>query len=279
MDVIKTLRLAINYIEENIDETISLNDIASNTYTSVYHFHRTFKTITGISPMEYVRNRKLALSAEDLSTRNVKVVDVALKYGYESQSGFEKAFYRFHGVTPGRVKKGNVNIKSYHPLKINISIEGGNAMDYKIINLEQFELAVLKKKFNLEETSKDDNNDIPEFWKHQSMTGGFSQLMKVADERPLYGVCEMIDDDSMYFNYGIGVKSSKPEGMDTITIEKGTYAVFKVKKQEDFGPVWDSITKEFLVNSNYERLSSPDLEYYPENKEYFAEVWIPVKEK
>jgi len=279
MDLVQTVRQAISYIEDNLCNDLKQEDVAKHVHVSMFHFHRMFKALTDITPNEYIKKRKLSKAAEDLSTSNTTVLEIALRYGYESQSGFEKAFYRFHQVTPGKVKKNNVELKAYHPLKISLNIEGGKTMDYKIINLEGFKMAAITREFNMDETSKDDNRDIPNFWTELSKNGGFEALMSVASERALFGLCAEADQNTSNFIYGVGVKSNDTKELTEIEIASGTYAVFKVDKLEDFGLVWESINKEFLVNSKYDRVMTPDLEYYPENKNHFAEIWLPVKEK
>jgi AraC family transcriptional regulator len=83
---------AMDYIERNLAEEISYAKLAQITCYSTYHFQRMFSFLTGIPLSEYIRRRRLTLAAFDLQTSNIKAVDVAIKYGYESPEAFSRAF-------------------------------------------------------------------------------------------------------------------------------------------------------------------------------------------
>ena len=80
----RTIQKAIDYIENNILDNLNYDEIAKQIYLSSYHFHRAFSMITGVTVGEYVRNRKLSLAGQELFLTKAKVIDIALKYGYES---------------------------------------------------------------------------------------------------------------------------------------------------------------------------------------------------
>ena len=94
--------------------------------------------LCGFTVAEYVRNRKLALAWNYIATSNEKIIDIALKYGYDSPDGFTQAFTRFHGITPMVARKDSVLLKSFAPLKIKFSLEGGYILNYRIENKEAF---------------------------------------------------------------------------------------------------------------------------------------------
>ena len=107
MDWIRTINDAITYMEDHLTDEITLDDIAKSVNLSVFHFHRAFSMLTGMSPAEYLRNRRLSQAGADLINKDEKVIDVALKYGYETPESFSKAFTRHHGVSPMQAKKGS----------------------------------------------------------------------------------------------------------------------------------------------------------------------------
>ena len=119
----------VDYVENNIFDKLNPDEIAKKIYSSKFHFHRAFTIITGISIGEYIRNRKLSLAGQELFITKAKVIDIALKYGYESPESFTKAFSRFHGLNPSEARISNANLVLYNPLKININITGGFDMD------------------------------------------------------------------------------------------------------------------------------------------------------
>jgi len=133
MDWITDIQKAINYIENNLLENINVDDISKYIYISSDHFQRMFNMVVGFSVSEYIKNRKLSLAAQELYLKKSKVIDVALKYGYDTHESFTKAFLRFHNVTPSDVRKSRRNIKYFFPLSIQINIKGGFIMSKKVI--------------------------------------------------------------------------------------------------------------------------------------------------
>ena len=105
MDILSRLGAAINYIEENLTTEIDYNKIAKVAHCSSYNFHRMFSLVTGFSLMDYVRNRRLTLAALELQENDSKVIDIALKYGYESPVSFARAFRALHGISPSQARK------------------------------------------------------------------------------------------------------------------------------------------------------------------------------
>ena len=133
MDWIKGLQRSIDYIEAHLTKTIDYESVASQSFSSSHHFQRVFSILCGFTVGEYIRNRRLSLAGTELATSDAKVIDVALKYGYESPDSFAKAFKKFHGILPSEVKKGGGNLKSFSRLVLKISLEGGTLMNYKIL--------------------------------------------------------------------------------------------------------------------------------------------------
>ena len=97
---------AIAYMEDHLDTELNIDDIAEKACVSRFHFQRIFNALCGFTMGEYIRNRRLTLAAQELASSEAKVIDVALKYGYESPDSFARAFTRFHGVALRREKKG-----------------------------------------------------------------------------------------------------------------------------------------------------------------------------
>ena len=131
------IQKAIDFIEENIFSNLNYDEIAKQIYSSSFHFHRAFSMIAGITVGEYIRNRKLSLAGQELFTTKAKVIDVSLRYGYESPESFTKAFTRFHGVNPSEARISSANLKFYNPLIINFNLKGG----FDMVKLEKFEIA------------------------------------------------------------------------------------------------------------------------------------------
>ncbi len=140
VDTVNYLNNAIEYIESHLDSNIEIDDIAKVALTSRFHFQRLFHAFTGFTLTEYIRNRRLTLAGEELSAKNVRVTDVALKYGYTSTDAFTKAFQRLHGVAPSKIKKGNVKLKAFPKLTLQVTITGKSDMDYRIVEMNGFKV-------------------------------------------------------------------------------------------------------------------------------------------
>lgn len=286
MDCIQSIQKAINYMEENILENINYEDVAKQVYMSNYHFHRLFSMVTGITANEYIRKRRLSMAGQELSISNAKIIDISMKYGYDSPESFTKAFTRFHGITPKDAKRSGIQLKSFNRLVIKIILEGGTIMDYKIVKNEGFQLLGKGKSFKNESISDGGNNEIPDFWIECSSTGIFNVLSKYTKEHDLYGICSSISKESKYFDYAIAMKYNGgeiPDGYNVWNVKHTLWAVFQCIGTDEkcIGDTWDRIFKEFLPSSDYNMINDLDFELYPENNDTdcFCEIWIPVEKK
>lgn len=133
MNWIHDVQNAINFMEDNLMETINADDVSRHIHSSSDYFQKTFHIVTGLSISEYIRNRRLSLAGKELHHTQAKVIDISMKYGYESPDSFTKAFTRFHGVTPAAARGSGDNLKSFYPLSIKVYIRGGFGMSRKII--------------------------------------------------------------------------------------------------------------------------------------------------
>ena len=286
MDCIQSIQKAINYMEKNILEDINYEDVAREVYMSNYHFHRLFSMITGITANDYIRKRRLSMAGQELSMSNSKVIDISMKYGYDSPESFSKAFVRFHGVTPKEAKGSGIQLKSFNRLVIKIILEGGTIMDYKIVEKEGLKLLGKVRSFKNEGILEGGNTEIPDFWKECSETRVFDELSKYTKEYDCYGVCTPVSKESNYFDYAVAMKydgGEIPEGYNIIDVKPNLWAVFKCIGTDGacIGETWNRIFKEFLPSSEYNMLDETDFEIYPENGEegLFCEIWIPVEKK
>jgi AraC family transcriptional regulator len=159
MDLLTQLNRAVSYIEANITDDDALAKVASVTLYSPYHFQRIFNYIADMPLNEYIRRRKLSLAAVDLQSSDVKVIDIAMKYGYDSADGFTRAFQRQHGVTPSEARQSGVSTQIYLPLTFQIQIKGVRKMDWRIEEREAFEVFGIERVFGKNET-----DTVPGFW-------------------------------------------------------------------------------------------------------------------
>ncbi len=279
MEWIGSLNKAIDYIETRLLEDLTYEDIAEQIYSSSFHFQRVFSMLTGMTLGEYIRNRRLSLAGQELVMSNLKVIDVALKYGYETPESFTKAFSRFHGITPNQAKKEGSNLKSFNRLVIKIKLEGGNIMDYRIVKREAYTVFVKVRSF----TSEDSNKEIPKFWTEYHKEGYHKSVCG------MLGICEQADDRTKEFRYGIGAEAKEdadiPAGFEKWTIPAYTWAVFKCvgPMPRAIQEMWGRIYSEWLPQAEYELIPDYDIELYTDedaqSDDYITEIWIPVQKK
>lgn len=286
MDLIQSLQNAIEYMEKNILEAITYEDVAKYVHVSSYHFHRTFSLITGVTANEYIRNRRLSMAGQEISISDIKVIDIALKYGYESPESFTKAFTRFHGITPNVARRAGMKLKSFNRLLIKIKLEGGTVMDYRIEKRDPFKLLTKSSKFRNESIKEEGNTEIPDFWKECGVNGVFGVLQINTENHDIYGVCEPISKESTHFDYGIGMEylgGNVPEGYTIWEVKPTLWAAFKCigDTGDCIGETWERIFSEFLPSSEYTILDDTDFELYKDsdNSDSFCEIWIPVEKK
>ncbi len=263
---------SIKYIEENLTEDLNINDIASKAYVSPFYFQKIFSILCGFTVGEYIRNRRLALAAEELSSANVKVIDIALKYGYDSPDSFTRAFTKFHGISPSASKEKGAAIKSFAPVRIKLTLEGGTMIEYKIVDKAAFTIMGKCRKFNMETSYE----EIPKFWAEHYENGG-GEIIK-----GMFGAC--VDGDGKSFDYFIADMyfpwTDIPDGCITKNFPEGTWAVFPYRGEcpKALQDVNTKIWSEWLPNcKEYELSGNYNLEVYLD-KEY-GEIWVPVRKK
>jgi AraC family transcriptional regulator len=296
MEWIETLQRAINYIEAHLLDEINYEDVARQVNMSSYEFHRAFSFMSGMTANAYIRNRRLSLAGRELLETNAKVIDIALKYGYDTPESFTKAFTRFHGVAPKYAKIEGTQLSLFNPLVIKIIMEGGKNMDYRIETTKSQKFIAMVRSFSNEIINDEENHEIPDFWSECKEKKLIKQL---SDLRPLgkkdfYGLCSPTKEGEETFNYGIGIllnedtvkfdeESMHNAGYRIWDVEPGTYAVFKCigEDGECIGDMWSRFYKEFLPQMGYKAADATDYEVYFDKGEpgVFCELWIPIKKK
>lgn len=289
MDWITGIQNAINYIENHLTEEIDYDKAAAEAACSSFYFQRIFSILCDIPLSEYIRNRRLTLAGNELNASNAKVLDIALKYGYESPESFARAFYKFHGITPSEAKKSGSKLKSFSRLSVKITLSGGSMMDYKIVEKEAFEIIEKVEAHSIE--NETNSKSIPDFWTRSHNDGTVKTLFENAtDNTFIFGVCYGNNSDSAKtFNYSIGAICDEntivPKGFRKNTIPARTWAVFECKgaMPKAIQDMWHKITAEFFPTSGYEPTYEMDIEAYTEgdmsSENYRSEIWIPVVRK
>ena len=303
MDWITGMQKAIDYIEANLTEEIDYEKVAAESFSSSYHFQRVFSILCGYTLGEYIRLRRLSLAGAELANGKEKVIDIALKYGYDSPDSFAKAFQKFHGITPSQARADGSKLKSFSRLSIKISLEGGSIMNYRIETKPQFTLLGYKKRF--EGTPYDElrHKQEGDFFittrAHQWMLKGMAN-----DKLSDYCVITNMDDDGYDFYIASttdnwerdNLYNSKVTGIDfmdkfqfeEIIIPERTYAIFETEKQRmpipEYFDLRKQIAAEWLSNNEYQMINAPEIAVYHwgivgDYTERTIEIWIPIEKK
>jgi len=269
LEIIKDINNAIEYIEDNLGSNISIDEIAKVAFTSRYHFQRMFHALTGVTLTEYIRNRRLTLAGEELSSKDVKIIDVAAKYGYESPDAFTKAFQRLHGSTPSMIKKGNARLKSFPKLSFQISIKGECEINYRIVKQDEF------KFFGVDFlTTLIDNalyKEIPEFcdkiWEDGTHLK-INEFLGYSKMNILYGIhYDFKEDGSRKYMMGWKVPDKDiPNEYKIVNIPSCTWAVFDGRGDNlntlAIADLWRLIYSEWFPSSGFEQIEGPCIEKY-----------------
>jgi AraC family transcriptional regulator len=278
---VRSLNNAIEYIEENLCQEFTCADVANSVFLSGFHFQRVFSRMTGLTVSEYVRNRRISLAGAELQARESKVIDVAMKYCYETPESFAKAFKRFHGVTPMQAKRKGVPLKYFARLTIKIVMEGGDVMNYRIVDKGIFTVVAKTREF-VDETSA---IEIPKFWNEYFAKGYHKKVCGAI------GICCAAEEGKSSWKYGIGAEDTPkfvkdiPEGFEKIQVPAYTWAIFTCvgAMPDAIQNTWKRIYSEWLPQAEYEMIQDYDIEYYTEGNtqspDYVSEIWIPVRKK
>lgn len=271
---------ALRYIEDNLAQEVDIEIAAHKAFVSKFYFQRIFGALCGMSVGEYIRLRRLSLAGEELSRGELRVIDAAIKYGYDSSDAFSRAFTKFHGITPSAAKEKGAKLKTMAPIRLKLTLEGGSIMDYKIVEKQAFTVMGVSRKFN----SNTSYDKIPKFWEEHYANGGGEKVMG------MFGICldSKGNNDSMDFEYLIADLYNPcrelPEGCTTHVIPAGTWAVFSCKGAlpEALQSVNTQIWSEWLPNCReYSLAGNYNIEMYTPPAERaedtYSEIWIPIK--
>jgi AraC family transcriptional regulator len=296
MEWLFAIRTAIDYMENHLTDNISAQDVAGQVFLSPFFLQRGFSLMTGYGIGEYLLNRRLYQAALDLQKTDEKVIDIALRYCYETPESFTKAFARFHGATPTQVREGAA-VNVFLPLTIKLSIQGGHQMECKITPMFPFKVIGFQKVFDNETAYA----EIPKFWDEICEKYAFDVYAGNAPANPYeqalmdncigeYGVCidDIGDGKFRYLVAGKYTGGDVPDGMTVYEFPRSDWAVF-----DCIGPIPEAlqavntrIFSEWLPgNPDYELCGNASVEWYDcvngekTDPDYHSAIWLPVRKK
>ncbi|MEC3654823.1 AraC family transcriptional regulator [Bacillus siamensis] len=290
MDSLKRMNSALTYIEENLTNDIDFKEAAKLAFCSEYHFKRMFSFLAGISLSEYIRRRRLTLAAFELKDSSVKVIDLAIKYGYHSPDSFARAFKHLHGIRPSEAKHNGHSLKAYPRMTFQLSIKGGNEMNYRIEEKEAFRIVGIKKRVPI--LFKGVNPDIASMWESLD-EAAINQLKELSNVAPTglisasTNFSEGRTEENGELDHYIGAATTKhcPNHLSQLEVPASTWAVFEAAGSfpTALQEVWGRIYSEWFPSSNYEQIEGPEI-LWNEHKDvtspsFKSEIWIPISKK
>lgn len=289
MDLLEKMNGALLYIEENLTNDLDYKEIARLACCSEYHFKRMFSFLAGVTLSEYIRRRRLTLAAFELKERNSKVIDIAIKYGYNSPDSFTRAFQNLHGITPTEARNNGHSLKAYPKMTFQLTIKGGIEMNYRIEDKAAFRIIGIKKKVSL--IYQGVNPEIAEMWQSLNMET-INQLKQLSNVEPrgLLSASTNFSEgrpEKGTLDHYIGAATTHdcPPNLTALEVPALTWAVFLA-----VGPfpntlqdIWGRIYSEWFPSSNYEQAEGPEM-LWNEHKDvtsptFKSEIWIPVLKK
>lgn len=300
MDWITGIQNAINYIEDHITEELDYEQIARESFSSSFHFQRVFGILCGYTLGEYIRQRRLSLAGAELARSHGKVLDIALKYGYDSPESFNKAFQKFHGITPSQARLPGAPLRSFSRLSIKISLEGGSVMNYRIEEKPALLLTGYKRRFSGDPNDKQDQDHYfaCETRLEQAILQGLCR-----EHEATYQILTNFGADGYdyYFAYHFpqwaldslqDLPADITARFENVSIPAGSYLVCETERcQFPTGKVDDlrrQVVSEWLPTSGYELRAAPEIGvihwFWEEgndtlNNSRYCEIWLPIEKK
>ena len=277
MEWVDKMNRAIDYVETHLCDEIDAEELSRIMACPFVIFQRFFVQITGIPLSEYIRRRKLTCAAYELQNTNKKVIDVALKYGYESSDSFSVAFKRMHGVAPNMARKLETNLKFYSRLNFTLVIKGVFEMNYQVVKKESFK--VVGKRLVTPEGGGT--------WAICKADGSYETIQGFGKKgQETLGLCFGFDTDGNN-DYMVGIECENDHpGFDSYVYPDDQWLVFTAEgkiSENILGNTWKRIHEEFLPQSKYKQAAYPTIEAYKlwnlEQDACIVEVMIPIKDR
>ncbi len=275
MESLGTIGKAIDYIEENLKNDISIGQVASAIGYSEYHFLRMFKKLVGLTPASYIRKRRISEIVARMETDGRSICDIAFEYGFNSKENFIRAFKAEHRILPTEYRRTKNSLLLYGKFEL---FPTDSELMCDIIDLDPFEVVAFPS----------DEEFPPNFWNKYNARG-LSKLLSGGACAVDYGVCLWnAEEERLDYWIGIPERDAKGDKSGTVRLEisSGLYAVFKTPAATHFDFIktvrrtWEYIKNVWLPKSRFERRLDYELECYVEESRQFSEtIYVPVKIK
>jgi len=286
MEWLSRLNEAVDYMEDNLSGEIELTKAAQIAACSVFHFQRMFSYIAAIPLSEYLRRRRMTAAAFELTKSDIRGIDLAAKYGYESPTAFNRALQSVHGISPSAAKTEGVKLKAFPRITFTLSVKGEAAMNYRIEKKETFRIVGVKIKLKMD--IGENFAAVPLFWQEtvtKGMIPGICRLMSAKGPFGILGVSTCMNGEDCDYYIAAVSDEEAPGDMEEYQVPAATWAIFECvgAMPDAIQTLQKRIVTEWLPSSGYEYADAPDIEVYPEgdqqSADYKCEVWLPIIKK
>ena len=279
MDWLENWNKALDELERSLDGEIRLEELGRLAGCSPYHFQRMFSYLAGVPLKEYVRRRRMTRAAADLRAGE-KVLNVALRYGYDSPTAFNRAFQAVHGVAPSLAKQDGVKLKAFPRIRFKFVLKGDAEMEYQIVRKEAFRIVGFRTPLPMD--TEESFQVVPRFWAEAGQ--GVWALLPLMDPGTpgVLGVSTCHHGEETYYYIAVASAAPVPPGMYEWTVPAAEWAIFSGQGRQPIAiqELQKRIVTEWLPGSGYEWAQAPDIEVYlsaPGEEESRFQVWLPVQ--
>lgn len=284
--MLERLNQAMEHIERRLDGSIDVAELARVAATSQYHLRRMFSALAGMPLSEYVRRRRLTVAGAEVLAGERTLLEIAVRYGYGSGEAFARAFRTVHGVGPGEARRTGAALSSQPRMTFRLIVEGSGSMRYRVVHKPEFTVVGAKARVPLVHSGP--NRAIIDFVRG---TGGRARalLEKLSDQEPhgILAVCDGLDPGraegtGLDYYYGVVTLASAPEGMATLPVPAGDWAVFTTSgpAPEAIQVLWRDVFTEWFPSNPYRSRPGPEIlrtRMSADGSEADAELWLPVE--
>ncbi|MFF0727008.1 GyrI-like domain-containing protein [Streptomyces sp. NPDC004134] len=284
--MLERLNQAMEHIERRLDGSVDAAELARVAATSEYHLRRMFSALAGMPLAEYVRRRRLTVAGAEVLAGERTLLEIAVRYGYGSGEAFARAFRAVHGVGPGEARRTGAALSSQPRMTFRLIVGGSSSMRYRVVHKPEFHVVGAKARVPLVHSGP--NQAIIDFVRG---TGDRVRelLEELSDQEPhgILAVCDDLDPSraegtSLDYYHGVATSAVAPEGMATLPVRAGTWAVFTTSGPvpEAIQALWRDVFTEWFPSNPYRSRPGPEIlrtRMSADGSEADAELWLPVE--
>ncbi|MEV8393706.1 MULTISPECIES: AraC family transcriptional regulator [unclassified Streptomyces] len=287
--MLERLNQAMEHIERNLGQRIEVAELARIAVTSEYHLRRLFSALAGMPLSEYIRRRRLTVAGAEVLGGERTLLDVAVRYGYSSGEAFARAFRAVHGVGPGEARRTGAALRSQPRMSFRLIVEGSTDMRYRVVQKPEFRVVGPKTRVPLVHEGM--NPAIVSFIRGlgRDTLLRLEELGELSDQEPR-GIVAVSDDlaesraegTELDYLHGVVTEAAAPEGMATLTVPAGTWAVFESSGEfpRALQYLWRDVYTQWFPSNPYRSVPGPEIlrtRLSEDGTRADAELWIRVE--